>query len=134
MDGNKDQNSIIPGHYRAECCVFSELEINDIRRSPGMMKLIIVLFIVIVVMIFMPYSSMNSLSKEVGQVGILLKERHSQIVKRQEKIEKRLEQLEREKPSLDKKIYWINRNSRETNEGIQALAKLLADLKILKRE
>jgi hypothetical protein len=107
------------------CSIFSISEIAALRKVPGAMKLIIALFLVIMGLMFTPMISISRLAEQVGEVSAILKERRATDLEFRERQRERLAALEKKTCLEPKKFYWINRNSREANEKIEDLRRLL---------
>lgn len=120
---------------RPTCAVFSEREVEEIRKIPGLMKWILLLFIAIVVLIFVPFQTVTKLSEQVGAMTsqaatftVMLEEKRQIALRNQQRQSQRMKKIEEQHLSFQKKFYWINRNSREANRGIQELNKSLKPL------
>jgi len=105
--------------------VFSEGEIGEIRKIPGMIKLIMGLFVAIVALIFVPFSTVTKLAEQVGELSAIVKERRAAALEFQKNNTSRLIALESKTCLPPKKFYWINRNSREANERLKELESAL---------
>lgn len=110
---------------RRPCSVFSDREVDEIRKVPGMMKWILLIFAAIVILIFVPFQTVSQLAEQVGTLSAIVKERREAELKFRENQAERLSALENKTCLSPKKFYWINRNSREANERIKELKNLL---------
>ena len=110
---------------RPQCSAFSEGEIGEIRKIPGMIKLIMGLFVAIVALIFVPFQTVTKLAEQVGELSAIVKERRASALEFQRNNKRRLTALEGKTCLPSKKFYWINRNSREANERLKELEVLL---------
>jgi hypothetical protein len=107
-----------PPYYNS---VFTADEVQEIRRMTGTMRVILGLFIAIVVLIFIPFHTVSQLSKEVGALTAIVSDQKEWVLKDRDETRLRINKIEERYISLDKKFYWINRNSREANEKIGKL-------------
>ncbi len=105
------------------CSVFSIDEIRDLRRVPWGMKLIIGLFIAIVAMIFVPFQTVTQLGSQVGTLTAIQTERRTFHEREMDLQRKRIAAMEAAHTSFRKRLYWIDRHSRETNEKMRELLK-----------
>ena len=102
-----------------KCGVFSAEEIRIFKGLPRLINYILGLFITIIVLIFVPFAIITHLSMQVGSLTSVMEEREKRVQTDQLRIEK----LENKFEKFQDKFYWVNRNSREANEGIKKLGK-----------
>lgn len=107
-----------------QCSVFNATELSAIRGIPILMKAIIALLVGLIALIFIPFSITNSLSKDVGSLLATQEVHWKKATREYEFLVSKIETLE-EKISLNKKFYWVDRNSREAREGVDRLTLLL---------
>lgn len=104
---------------RPLCSVFSDEEIRDLRKIPGLLKILIAIFLAILAGIFMPFQTVSELSKNVGSLLAVQQERQRGYLR------DRLTDGERLK-KFEKKLYWIDRNQQEARDAIKDLKKVLS--------
>ena len=103
------------------CSVFTDAELRDLRRVPFAMKLVVGLFVAIVALIFVPFQTVTQLSTQVGALSAIQTERRTLYESRLDMQRKRLDKMEDTYAKFEKRIYWIDRHSREANEKIERL-------------
>lgn len=101
---------------KPRCAVFSELEIIKVKQLPYTLKTLIGsivflggLFAALLAATFVPFQTVSDLARENGKIGALLEERHVYMKEKLTKIEKRL--------------YWINKYTQETNNKTSTVPK-----------
>lgn len=105
------------------CSVFTTDELRDLRRIPWAMRLVVGLFVAIVVLIFVPFQTVTNLGTQVGTLSAIQSERRTLYESRLDMHRKRIEKMEETCSKFEKRIYWIDRHSRETHEQMQRLLK-----------
>lgn len=103
------------------CSVFSDEEIRELRRMPWALKLIVGLFVAIVALIFMPFQTVTQLGSEVGKMSAIQTERSNFYEKKLQMHLDRIKKVEEFHAGIEKRLYWIDRNSRETNDKMREL-------------
>ena len=101
------------------CSVFSDHEINDIRRMPALLKILTAVFLAILAGIFVPFQTVSELSKNVGSLIAIQEERQKSYLRDRQADGERLKKFE-------KKLYWIDRNQQEARDAFKDLRKSLS--------
>jgi len=125
---NPDSAPLADASEQFICRVFSTQEITAIKQVPGMMKVLIVLFAAIVVLIFIPFQTVTTLATSVGELTSGMSALTTRTAEQNRRIidrHKDISELKKQYDEMQKKLYWINRNSREANERVKELRALL---------
>jgi len=110
-----------------DCTAFTDKEIAEIKGRATKINVILTLLFVMIGLMFYPFTTISDLSSNVGNLTGMFKEHKTWLIRESEQTLKRLEKMEEEYSNLNKKFYWMNRNSREANEKIQKVSDYLLD-------
>lgn len=115
---------------RPGCSVFSAQEISALRSVKPLLITILGLLTAFIALLFIPSMTILSISEKVVKVATLLDEREKRVKEDQKNLEERLSKIEEGSIELSKqfykKLWYVEKNSREANEKLD----LITDLKI----
>lgn len=108
-----------------DCTAFTEKEIAEIKGRAVKINMILALLLVMIGLMFYPFTTISDLSRNVGNLAGMFEEHKTWLDREREQTLKRLDKMEKEYINLGKKFYWINRNSKEANQEIKKVSDYL---------